>query len=154
MPSVLNDPKLDAMLPGLHEASKDEDAAIQQYFWHVPRFSPALEGLNVTENKVANVDPIECTSTQADLVDAHRLHQTVALQGRRFVTRTAGGAAGIGLMVLIVLWRTGIDRVYYSLEAGFFYILLISVSIILQRIIFLPLSIRRQFMQRRISEIP
>ena len=32
MPSVLNDPILDAMLPGLHDASKAQDEAIRRYY--------------------------------------------------------------------------------------------------------------------------
>ncbi|HSZ50730.1 MAG TPA: class I SAM-dependent methyltransferase [Caulobacteraceae bacterium] len=34
MPSVLNDPKLDAMLAGLHGASTSQDEAINHYFFH------------------------------------------------------------------------------------------------------------------------
>ena len=34
MPGVLNDPKLDVLLPGLHLASKAQDAAIERYYTH------------------------------------------------------------------------------------------------------------------------
>jgi len=34
MSSVLNDPKLDGLLPDLHRASKAEDAAIERYYFH------------------------------------------------------------------------------------------------------------------------
>jgi predicted O-methyltransferase YrrM len=34
MPSVLNDSKLDAMLPELHRTSRAEDEAIEHYFFH------------------------------------------------------------------------------------------------------------------------
>jgi predicted O-methyltransferase YrrM len=34
MPSVLNDPKLDGLLAGLHQTSKAQDEAIERYFWH------------------------------------------------------------------------------------------------------------------------
>ena len=33
MPSVLNDPKLDSMLPSLHLASKGQDEAIERYYF-------------------------------------------------------------------------------------------------------------------------
>jgi predicted O-methyltransferase YrrM len=33
MPTVLNDPKLDGMLPGLHLASKGQDEAIERYYF-------------------------------------------------------------------------------------------------------------------------
>ncbi len=34
MPSVLNDPQLDGLLAGLHQASKAQDEAIERYFFH------------------------------------------------------------------------------------------------------------------------
>jgi predicted O-methyltransferase YrrM len=34
MPSILNDPKLDGMLPDLHLTSKAQDAAIERYYFH------------------------------------------------------------------------------------------------------------------------
>jgi predicted O-methyltransferase YrrM len=34
MPSVLNDPQLDGLLTGLHQASKAQDEAIERYFFH------------------------------------------------------------------------------------------------------------------------
>jgi predicted O-methyltransferase YrrM len=34
VPSVLNDPKLEGLLTGLHQTSKAQDEAIERYFWH------------------------------------------------------------------------------------------------------------------------
>lgn len=99
----------------------------------------------------ANVEPIGFTCTQADFLDAQRLHHTLNLSGRRFLIRLAAWTVSITVVLAVVSSvvqrSTGLEALGLSLTFAAFYLCLMAVLILVNRLVVLPRAARRQLSQ-------
>ena len=105
----------------------------------------------MTDATAATAEPVEFTCTEADFLDAQRLHHTLSLRGRRFLIRIAAGVVvlAVALPVAFVFGQgsTGIEAFEYGLSGAALYLCVMAVLILVNRLIVLPRAARRQLSQ-------
>jgi hypothetical protein len=103
----------------------------------------------VTETEAQIVEEVEFTCSERDFLDAHRLHHTLSLKGRRFLFLVSMiGIAVFGISMIggdIGKSTTWI----HALGAFAPFIFLLAILILVNRTLFLPRMARRQFLQNK-----
>ena len=101
----------------------------------------------MSDAAAANAEPVEFICTEADFLDAQRLHHTLSLRGRRFMIRTGTMVAVLAVAITIASGNAGIEAFEYVLICAAIYLGLITILILVARLVILPRSSRRQLSQ-------
>jgi len=106
----------------------------------------AFAGATAGDRKM---EATEFTCREEDFLHAQRLHQIVALRGRRFAVRIGVVACALGLLFAVVEPGEAIFRVSSGLALAAVYVGVMSIFVLAGRFFFLPRVSRRQFLQRK-----
>lgn len=97
----------------------------------------------------SELEQVEFTCTQADLLDALRLHQALSMKGRRFLIRIAAGAFVIAVIFMVMQGSMYAYAFAYALICVASYLCLIAVLVLVNRLVGLPRAARRQLSQHK-----